>query len=316
MAGGADARGDAEGSRRAAGAAASAPDVAADGVPLRLRAADGAELGATWFAAQGVQRGIVVLSPAAGVPQRFYRRFAFWLAQRGHAVLGFDFRGIGASAPRSLRGFEATFDHWVLDLDAALAHALSRRAGGLVVCIGHSVGGTLLFMAENAARLDALVAVAPQTAYWRDFAHPQRWPMALLWHGLMPALVAVAGYFPARALGLGEDLPRGVAMQWALRPWRPLFGDAASAERRARVLPTTHLLAAGDDVFATPAAVDRLLALLPELRVRRHVIEPRAHGLARIGHFGLFREPCAAVWPLLLSRFDPDSPFTTHRGNP
>ena len=33
----------------------------------------------------------------------------------------------------------------------------------------------------------------------------------------MPAVTALLGYFPGRALRLGDDLPRGVAMQWARR---------------------------------------------------------------------------------------------------
>lgn len=279
-----------------------------------LHAADGYALAASWLDAVGPQRGVVVLAPAAGVPRRFYRRFAAWLAVRGHAVLAFDFRGVGDSRPRSLRGFEADFGHWVLDLDAALAHALGEAGGRLPVAgIGHSVGGTLMFMAEQAPRLRALVTVGAQTAHWRDFPHPQRWPMALLWHGVMPALVGSFGYFPGRALGLGEDLPRGVAMQWAKRPWRPLFAGAEAQLRRNRALPPVHLLAARDDVFATPAAVDRLLLQLPGVPVQRHVVEPATHGLARIGHFDLFRERCAATWPLLLSRIDPDHPTLTTR---
>lgn len=299
----------------AAVAARPAEDAAA-GRKIVLRAADGVATTASWLDAVGPRRGVVVLVPANGVSQRFYRRFASWLAQQGHAVLGFDFRGIGASRPRSLRGFEAGFDHWVLDLDAALAHALDEAGSTLpVAAVGHSIGGTLLFMAEQAPRLRTLVAVGAQTAHWHDFPHPQRWPMALLWHGVMPALVGTFGYFPARALGLGEDLPRGVAMQWALRPWRPLFTGADAAARRQR-MPTVHLMAARDDVFATPAAVDRLLALLPGVAVQRHVIEPAAHGLARIGHFDLFRERCAAAWPLLLSHIDPHHPSLTTRITP
>jgi len=304
--------------RHGTAAAASRPaEIGATERRIVLRAADGIALAASWVDAVGPRRGVVVLAPAAGVSQRFYRRFVSWLAQRGHAVLVFDFRGIGESRPRSLRGFDADFDHWVLDLDAALAHALDEAGSDLPVAgVGHSIGGTLLFMAEHAPRLRALVTVGAQTAHWHDYPHPQRWPMALLWHGVMPALVGTFGYFPARALGLGEDLPRGVAMQWALRPWRPLFAGADAAARRRRTLPAVHLMAARDDVFATPAAVDRLLALLPGVAVQRHVIEPAAHGLARIGHFDLFRERCAAAWPLLLSRIDPHHPSLTTRTAP
>ena len=39
----------------------------------------------------------MLICPATGVPQRFYFRFAAWLAAQGHTVLVFDYRGIGQS---------------------------------------------------------------------------------------------------------------------------------------------------------------------------------------------------------------------------
>jgi len=270
---------------------------AAVGKPLALAAEDGRSIAATWYAAGGSARATVVVAAATGVPQGFYGRFASWLAERQVSVLSFDYRGIGRSRPPSLRGFDADFSHWVLDLDAALGHAL--ECGAPVSLVGHSIGGFLGPLAPRAAQLQSLVLVGAQTAYWRDWPAPQRYAMAALWHGFMPAITLGAGYFPARALRLGEDLPRGVALQWAMRPWRDPFADAQACERCARPLPPVHLVAARDDIFATDAAQARLHERLVGCTVQRHRLEPREFGLARIGHFGVFREP--AVWPRLLS---------------
>jgi predicted alpha/beta hydrolase len=272
-----------------------------EGQALTLTAADGARLAATWHAAGDASRDgtALVVAAATGVPMGLYRRFAQWCTEQGVSVLCFDYRGVGRSRPARLRGFEADFSHWALDLDAALAYALDHSAH--VSLLGHSIGGFLGPIAPHATRLQRLLLVGAQTAHWRDWPHPLRWPMAALWHGAMPAVTLAVGYFPGRALRLGEDLPRGVALQWATRPWNDPFAQALVRERYARKLPPTHLLAAADDAFATDAALQRVHDALVETPVQRHRIEPTAAGGARLGHFGLFREPARALWPALLA---------------
>ena len=272
---------------------------AKSGLPLVLRTADGAELAATQYAAQGPARATLVVAAATGVPMGFYRRFALWAVEQGVSVLCFDYRGIGRSRPPRLRGFEADFSHWARDIDAALSYALAECTAPVGV-VGHSIGGVLAPAASNAPRAHRLVLVGAQSAYWRDWPQPQRWPMAALWHLAMPAVTAACGYFPGRALGLGEDLPRGIAMQWATRPWRDPLGAGPLSERYARDLPPLHLVAATDDVFATEAAVARVHAALGG-RAQRHLIDPASLGVARLGHFGLFREAGQAWWPRLLA---------------
>lgn len=269
------------------------------GQPLVLRAADGVELAATRYAAAGTPRATLVVAAATGVPMGFYRRFAQWAAAQGVSVLCFDYRGVGRSRPPRLRGFAADFSHWTLDIDAALSHALDGSAVPVSV-LGHSIGGFLAPAAARAPDAHRLVLVGAQSAYWRDWPQPQRWPMALLWHAAMPAVTAACGFFPGRALGLGEDLPRGVAMQWAMRPWRDPFAAGPLRERYARALPPLHLVAATDDVFATEAALQRVDDALGG-RARRHRIEPQALGVARLGHFALFHEAGRAAWPRLLA---------------
>ena len=243
----------------------------------------------------------IVIAPATGVPQGLYRAFAVWLVGQGVAAYTFDFRGVAASRPVRLRGFQAGFVDWSEDINTVLAHVLGQHAQ--VSLIGHSMGGLLAPVAEHANALHRLVLVGAQTALWRDWPLRQRLPMAMLWHALMPAATALVGYFPGRVLRLGEDLPRGVALQWASRPWRDPFDHPSVAvirERYARRLPPVHLVAASDDAFATTPAQDRVAQRLLQTLVSRHVWQPQALGLARLGHFDAFRRHAAALWPQLL----------------
>lgn len=268
----------------------------APGERYALRTPDGIELAVTRFAASPESAPAVLITAAAGVPQGFYRAFSRWLAARGHTAYTFDFRGVAASRPVRLRGFDADFHGWAADIDAVLAQVLARHER--VAVLGHSISGLLALLGAQAPRVQRFVLVGTQTAYWLDWPLAKRLPMALLWHGLMPAVTLATGYFPGRALRLGEDLPRGVALQWAARPWRDPFRHGPAAAALARALPPVHLVAAHDDAFATPAALHRVQALLPHTPVHRHTIHAAAGGRG-LGHFKPLRPEGQSCWPQL-----------------
>jgi len=69
-------------------------------------------LAANLFLPSGAPRAAVVVAPAMAVPARFYARFAAYLAESGAAALTIDYRGIGGSRPKSLRGFPSSFHDW------------------------------------------------------------------------------------------------------------------------------------------------------------------------------------------------------------
>jgi predicted alpha/beta hydrolase len=274
------------------------------GRPITLQAADGQSIHATEFgsgdrggAVGALPGGAIVIAPATGVAQGFYRAFATGLARSGVTAYTLDYRGIGRSRPQRLRGFEACFEDWILDIDGVVGHALAQH--GRVGFVGHSIGGLLGVLGDHAVSLQGLALVGAQTAYWRDWRRSQRVPMALLWHGLMPLLTAAFGYFPGRALRLGEDLPRAAALQWASRPWRDPFDTRQCRQALARALPPVHLLAPSDDSFATAAALRRVQALITGVAVSQDIVEPASLGVRSIGHFGAFRPQHRALWPRL-----------------
>ena len=72
---------------------------------LTLHTSDGQKLAARCFTPPGGEaRQVVVIATALGVPQMFYWDHARWLAQQGCAVITFDWRGMGLSAPKVLKG--------------------------------------------------------------------------------------------------------------------------------------------------------------------------------------------------------------------
>ena len=282
---------------------------------MQIRALDGHPLAAEIHDARvaAAPRRVALVHCGAGIPAAYYRRFASFLAQSGIPTLTYDYRGIGASRPPSLRGFRATVEDWgEYDCGGAIAWLRERYPRSQIMAVAHSAGGLLHGGAPNAGEQSMLALVCAHTGYYGDYRAPYRLPMAALWHGLMPALARVFGYFPGRRLGLGEDIPGAVALQWAGRrsPELRPAGQGAAAERTRRLLDRcaalerpAALVCVNDDAFATVAAAERLLAYYPRLSIhQRLTLSPADAGVRGIGHFGFFRrEAGAALWPRLLA---------------
>ena len=71
----------------------------------------------------------VLLSPATGVKQHYYLRFVHWLAQQGHDVLVFDYRGIGLSLHGPLKHCRASLAEWGQQDQVAALDWLLQRTG-------------------------------------------------------------------------------------------------------------------------------------------------------------------------------------------
>ena len=289
-----------------------------EGKKLRLRTADGYELGAFLYPALRPRspRRVAVVHPGAGIPAIRYSRFARFLAEWGIPVLTYDYRGIGLSRPPHLRGFEATIEDWAeFDSAAAIAWLRERFPDDELVGISHSIGCLPLGGAPNANEQARVVMVGAHTGYFGDYRPLYRLPMALAWHGLMPAITRWLGYFPANRLRLGEDLPAGMALEWARRrgpdlgarngdPWsdrrRQLLERCAALQGRALAICIS------DDAFATARGTKRLLSYLPGLSSCELVAyKPSDAGVRQIGHFGFFRRAAGmALWPRLIAQLD------------
>lgn len=274
--------------------------------PLSIQAADGQRLAARCFRPQGQARRVVLIAAAMGVPQSFYEDFARWLASQGVAAFTFDYRGMGLSAPPSLRGFHASISDWAQrDLPAVIAAAEEAFPGVPMSYIGHSLGGQIFGLVPGGERFERVLTVACGSGYRHLLARPLRRWVPLLWHVVAPVALKLAGYFPGRRLKVVGDLPRGVMLQWrrwCLDPDYVGVEGAAVRERYAQVVQPITTLIFPDDELASAEGVHKLHALYARAPVTFETIEPRAHGLRRLGHFGFFNPRAAAsVWPRALS---------------
>jgi predicted alpha/beta hydrolase len=255
-------------------------------VEITLTTRDGHALGATVFG--GGERMALIL-PATGVPQSYYAKFGAYLAERGWSVLTFDYRGIGRSRNGDVRRSNARMRDWALqDAPAAFAFFGERR----IALVGHSFGGQVLGLLPAPERIAGALLVGSQSGYWANWP-----PLGRLWmwpttHIALPAVAKLLGYFPGSRLGFGEDLPAGVAIEWArwCRHPRYLVGALGVDEAYARVHAPVRAYAISDDPFAPLPAVEALGRLYPLARWQTRRLAPRDIGAPALGHFGFFRE--------------------------
>jgi predicted alpha/beta hydrolase len=176
---------------------------------------------------------VVVINAGAGIGFGYYDRFAQFLAANGLPTLIYDYRGIGQSRPKALRGFVASVEVWgSKDCTAALGWLSSRFPGARHIVVGHSVGSFVTGFVTNRHKIDWMLLVGAHTGYWREYAARGRLRMYLLWHVLMPALTRALGYFPGPKLHLLEDLPAGAALECAKRRWPKVCWNVALPDGR------------------------------------------------------------------------------------
>lgn len=265
--------------------------------PVEFRCSDGVVLGGHLFRTTMPEPiGMAIVNPATGVLARYYHRYAGFLAEHGFDVLTYDYRGIGQSRPARLRGCGYRWRDWgERDFAAALQFVGGEKRGGRLVVVGHSIGGFLPGLADNAQGIDRMLTVGAQYAWWRDYVAIRRAGLFLKWHVAMPALTAVFGYFPGRRLGWLEDLPAGVAHEWSFRGPRfershPRAERRSVVARMASFMAPILAVAVSDDEFGTAPAIRRTLHYYRGADRTAVMLQPSDYGRQTIGHFALFHD--------------------------
>jgi predicted alpha/beta hydrolase len=208
-------------------------------------------------------------------------------------VLTYDYRGIGGSRPASLRGFPVRMRDWAaLDVAAAIDHMRSVWPKLPLAVVGHSFGGQALGLAPNNTEVSRALFVAAQAGYWRLFHSPEKYRVYAMLRLIGAPVARTLGYVPGR-LGIGEDLPRDVFLEWTGWVMKPrYFFDDATLDALAnfpRYRGALRAICLTDDPWATAPAVDLLCSGFTGTAPERIDIRPADVGAAKIGHFGFFR---------------------------
>ena len=236
----------------------------------------------------------MVISSATGVLQKYYAKFARFFASKGVVVYTFDYHGIGKSnsSESALKKNTSNVVSWGQNDQATIvALAKKEHPNSKLVLVAHSIGGQLLGFNPNYHMIDKVVLVASQTGYWKYFKGLHIIKMWLFWYLILPVFTSIFGYFPAKKLGLFENLPKQLVYEWASWGKQPdylmHFFNEQNYQFNKFEMPILSL-SFSKDSFAPKAAVDWLTKQYNKATVQR-VHHEAGKKERHIKHFGFFK---------------------------
>lgn len=256
---------------------------------------DGHEIVATEFKPVYANQKTILINSATGLRQGYYRAIAQYLAQKGYTVYTYDYRSIGKSKQLPVKSYDISFSDWgQKDFPAVARFVKGRNPGSHLFLIGHSVGGNCLGLSEVSNEFTGIITVASHHGYWKHNSFGLKILNILKFAILMPLLTLIFGYCPTRLLGLGDNLSKKVAREWAiscLNKRSILSALDKAADHFASIERPMLMISIEGDSIASPNGVDALAREgYKRARVTRKHISKMDAGGKNIGHVGLFKK--------------------------
>ena len=253
-------------------------------------------------------RKLLVINSATGVRQQVYFSFAKYLAEQGFTVITYDYRGIGESKPRKMKGFEASMRIWgTNDFKTVTTFIKENYPDYTKFCLGHSVGALILGMNEDSVIFKKFIFVASQDAYIGHLSWRVAVAAALGFGIAVPVTVILKGYFPAHRFGLGESLPKGSAYDW-----RTLILNKKSTGRLYEKIEKDHskdlnqeafIIHAEDDSWVTMKGMESLMNnSYPNMKKTYREIKVSESPKKQVGHINFFRSYNRSLWKIILDK--------------
>lgn len=248
---------------------------------------------------------LILINSATGVKQQIYFACAKYFADHGFTAITYDYRGIGLSKPKKMRGFKASMRIWgTHDYKAVTDYIKQNFPNHQKFCLGHSVGALILGMNEDSMMFEKFIFVSTQKAYIGNLNFLTKWEAIGGFGIIQPLSTILWGYFPAHYFGLGESLPSGSAFDW-----QTLILDRKSTNRLLEKIKDfskmltqkTLVIRAEDDAWLTEKGVQTLMQetypnLNPEFLVLNRNLSPKKE----IGHINFFRSFNIDLWKIPL----------------
>lgn len=271
-----------------------------------------------YLASQQLLKGIIVVGGATGVPQRFYSSFALAATARGYHVVTVDYRGIGESAPHTLKGFDMQYLDWATqDLAAAVDYANqvaeSYNSPLPVYLVGHSYGGHALGLLPNVEKINAAALFGSGAGWHGWMPKVEGYKVWFMWNIVAPVIVSLKGYLGWSVIGMGEDLPLGVYRDW--KHWckfpHYFFDDPNMAHIHdvfERCRCDINAVNAVDDKWAQPRSRDAFFKGYRNAKVQKLDLDPADYNMQQIDHMGYFKKSAEKIWQQTFDWFDQQRP--------
>lgn len=274
---------------------------------ITIEAADGYKLSALYRKPVGESIGNIILSSATGIKKEFYINFALFLVQNGYSVLLYDYRGIGQSAPASLKKFKGYMHEWgTLDMNAVLDYMVDEKGATNIIWLGHSVGAQMVGFVRHRNHIAKVIAISAAFGYWKYLPSPLRWKIWSLWFFAGPLMVWMFGYGAMKKIGWGENLSRNMMKEW--REWclskHYFAGTLIKKLQHDKFygfnLPITSIYIS-DDPLANDTTAPLMMRFFPDSPSAIYKLNVEDYTSCEVGHSGIFRKKFQnTLWPLLV----------------
>ena len=264
---------------------------------------DNREIAATLYQGEINSQGqLIVINSALGVKQNYYCELAKFLTSNGYSVLTWDPRGIGLSSKTIAKDDDGRLRDWgQLDLTAVLNFVVDNKLAKWpdIKIIGHSAGGHLVGLSPEIGKIRNMVFICSGSCYWRLYPKRQWVKLLSLWYLIVPLVIKTLGYAPGK-LGIGHDLPKGIALDWRNWSINPeyLFDDPSISEHfYDKYEGKLSALGFTDDVgFSPPKTIEHLVQQFTNANVSIDIYHPTELNQKKIGHFGFFKKHHKHHW--------------------
>lgn len=269
-----------------------------------VKSSDGYPISVKIFQSHNIHHKLLLVNSATGVRQQIYFSFSKLLSESGFTVITYDYRGIGASKPKKMKGFKSDMKIWGTQDFKAVTDYIQRHYSDFEkYCLGHSVGALILGMNKDSVIFKKFIFVATQKAYVK-YLNFRTKVEAYIGFGIMqPIITKILGYFPAHYFGLGESLPKGNAYDW-----RTLVFNKKSTNKLLEQLDnfSHHLhqdvlvIWAEDDLWLTEKGVKLLLEeTYPNMKPQYRWVKVSESKKRKIGHINFFRSYNSELWQMI-----------------
>lgn len=259
---------------------------------IDLETDDGVRISATHFIGNERSQNLILIAPATGAPQKYYRKFSeFATGNFDFDAITFDYRGIGNSQLYPIKEDTCTMSEWgEQDLKAVIDWADEKYQR--IFLLGHSVAGQIFPKASNSERISAAYFVGSQTAYHGHWEGLPWIYVLIFWYILLPLTTRLYGYLPGWTLGGNINIPKQVALEWrkwGKHPQGVLQGKSEMKKSFDRIRIPIHFINIKDDKILAPVGATReLMHYYTNAVTSFQYIRPRDLHIKKLGHFGFF----------------------------
>ena len=263
------------------------------------------QIAVTEFISDTPNANCVIIASATGVKKSYYNHFAKFLCSQHYSVFTFDYSGIDESQSGPLSKLNTTASNWAEnDFESVVKYVKGKNPNSKLFIITHSIGGQLIGLVPSNDLFDGIIMVASQSGSWVHWKGIARIKMQLLWYLIIPIFTRIFNYLPSSHLTRMEDLPKGMALEWAnwCKKTNYHFDVIKNTQERYNKIKCKIVSYSIDhDFYATVSAVDWIASKFKNAQVSRVHLKANDFGVQDIGHFGFFKTRFQdTIWKLFL----------------